>query len=33
MKVIITVSNAGEFKDVEFIGEPTEIQVEIVEEE
>ena len=33
MKVIIKVSNSGEFKDIEFVGEPTAIQVEVVEEE
>jgi hypothetical protein len=33
MKVIIKVSNSGEFKDVEFVGEPTDVIVEVVEEE
>jgi hypothetical protein len=33
MKIIIKVSSGGEFKDIEFVGEPTEVQVEIVEVE
>ena len=33
MKIIIKVSSAGEFKDIEFVGEPTDVQVEVVEEE
>ncbi len=33
MKIIIKVSSGGEFKDIEFVGEPTDVQVEVVEEE
>lgn len=33
MKIIIIVSSGGEFKDIEFVGEPTDVQVEVVEEE
>jgi len=33
MKIIIKVSSGGEFKDIEFVGEPTDVQVEVQEEE
>ena len=33
MKIIIKVSSGGEFKDIEFVGEPADVQVEVQEEE